>query len=207
MGVPQEDVVDSAGSDELYIGFVWNGFRKGLSAISFAGILAVYMLETPFAAYHIQVSGLLFLLLAIISTGKTFHFDVKSDLFRYHQTFMLLSLSWVEAGRVSQMRVAKFVTIEYTVSNDSGMSQVKTYEVLHLIFEKGEPFHFVSIFGRSHLEKIKSKINRFLFENRQHELNVKYDRTDAPPSDGSLVQPDDQPTLGDSEADEISTFW
>ena len=101
MGVPQEDVVDAAGSDELYLGFVWNGFRKGLTAFSFSVLAAINLFPTMLDGVRFQVSVFLTILVVIISTGKTYHFDVKSDLFRYHQTFMLLSLSWIEVGRVS----------------------------------------------------------------------------------------------------------
>ena len=207
MGVPQEDVVDAAGSDELYLGFVWNGFRKGLTAFSFSVLAAINLFPTMLDGVRFQVSVFLTVLVVIISTGKTYHFDVKSDLFRYHQTFMLLSLSWIEVGRVSQIRVANFVTIENIVHDDSGKPHVNTYEVLHVVFENGEPFHFVSIFGRKHLEKIKSKINRFLFVNRADQINMKHHSRTVSRSEDSQNQLDGLPTHNNSEANETSTFW
>jgi hypothetical protein len=167
MKVPSKDVVNAAGSDELYLGFVWGTTRKILSVIVFLCLFGLYTFSHPFVNFQTQLVGILFVLTVILTTGKTYHFDAKTDLFRYHQTFMLLSLSWVEAGRVSEMRAAKFITRK-VVDSESG--HVKTVEELKLLFKTGEPFEFVSIFGRGRLEVVASKINRFLFNNRDHDV-------------------------------------
>ncbi len=167
MKLPSKDVVNAAGSDELYLGFVWGTTRKILSVIVFLCLFGLYTFSHPFETFQTQLVGILFVLTVILTTGKTYHFDAKTDLFRYHQTFMLLSLSWVEAGRVSEMRAAKFITRE-VVDSESG--QVNTVEELKLLFKTGEPFEFVSIFGRGRLEVVASKINRFLFNNRDHDV-------------------------------------
>ena len=203
VGVPKEDVVDAAGSDELYLGFVWNGFRNLLTLISFVSLVVVNRFETPFAGISFQISMFFVFLVVVLSTGKTFHFDTKTDIFRYHQTFMLLSLSWIEAGRVSHMRVAKFITKETYTEEGHKM----THEELHLLFSEGEPFHFVSILGRSHLERIKSKIYRFLFVNSVHGLDLEtVDMTD-PLSNNNEFDLNTQLSAKETESDETSTFW
>ena len=206
MTVPAEDVVDAAGSDELYLGFVWDTTRKTLSGIAFSFLFVMFVFSHPFEAFQTQLVGVLFLLITILSTGKTYHFDAKTDLFRYHQTFLLLSLSWVEAGRVSEMRAAKFITREYI---DSESGQVRTVEELKLVFTTGEPFEFVSIFGRRRLEVIASKINRFLFNNRDHDveriLNLDVQNQLVPLA--SLDSEGVQSIPEDEESNESSTFW
>jgi hypothetical protein len=166
----------------------------------------MFVFSHPFEAFQTQLVGVLFLLITILSTGKTYHFDAKTDLFRYHQTFLLLSLSWVEAGRVSEMRAAKFITREYV---DSESGQVRTVEELKLVFTTGEPFEFVSIFGRRRLEVIASKINRFLFNNRDHDveriLNLDVQNQLVPLA--SLDSESVQSIPEDEESNESSTFW
>jgi hypothetical protein len=203
VGVPKEDVVDAAGSDELYLGFVWNGFRQWLTLISFVSLVVINRFETPFGGISFQISMFFILFVIVLSTGKTFHFDTKTDIFRYHQTFMLLSLSWIEAGRVSHMRVARFITKETYTEDGRKM----THEELHLLFSEGEPFHFVSILGRSHLERIKSKINRFLFVNRVHGLDLETVDMADEPSTNNEVDVNKEPSLGETKPDETSAFW
>ena len=206
MTVPSEDVVDAACSDELYLGFVWNDTRKILSGILFFLLFGMFAFSHPLDTVRIQIGGVIVVLIAILSTGKTYHFDAKNDLFRYHQTFMLLSLSWVEAGRVSEMRAARFVTRE-VVDSESG--QVSIIEELKLLYKHGEPFHFVSIFGRGHLEVIAAKINRFLFNNREHNVDVilKSVGTASPEKPEVMNSTEIQHDQDGDEPSENNTFW
>ena len=206
MKVPTEGVVNAAGSDELYLGFVWGTTRKILSGIVFCCLFGLYTFSHPFETFQTKLVGTLFVLTVILSTGKTYHFDAKTDLFRYHQTFMLLSLSWVEAGRVSEMQVAKFITRE-VVDSESG--QVNTVEELKLLFKTGEPFEFVSIFGRRRLEVVASKINRFLFNNRDHEVKniLNFSSKDPSQSIEELDSEDLSFAHSAEDSTERNAFW
>ena len=206
MSVPIGDVVETAGSDELYLGFVWNDTRKALTGFLFFLLFGTIAFPHSFEASNVQLVGIISVLIAILSTGKTYHFDAKTDLFRYHQTFLLLSLSWVEAGRVSEMRAAKFVTRE-VVDSESG--QVSTIEELKLLYKHGEPFHFVSIFGRRHLEVIAAKINRFLFNNREHNVDVirKSVGVALPEKPEVMNSTEIQHEQDGDEPSENNTFW
>ena len=78
MAVPLQDEVEVAGSSELYLGFVWNDTRKILSGILFFLLFGMFAFSHPLDTVRIQLGGVIVVLIAILSTGKTYHFDAKT---------------------------------------------------------------------------------------------------------------------------------